>query len=802
MSVEDLVDASALKALLLISDRADIVGWSQECTILWSRSEASARMVGAHGLFIKQELTAAISEAETARVVTRTLTLCRGDDTTILAHCSVRAYPIPEGFLFGFAIQADICGGEEQHTTTEDFPYSQIIGGLPGMFFMTDPGASLLRWNRRVPAAFQIDERSMQGINVLEFFDNNDRPLVKERMFEAFDRGSSSFEAMVVGALGKRTPCLFLCNATTIDRKRLLFGIAVDISESKRQQARLLIVERAMDACVSAIIITRRDGDKSPIHYVNSAFTAMTGYSADECLGRDPAFMRADDGDSHEHARIRRALADNVHVHALVRNVHKSGALFWNDLRISPVANADGQITHAVAVIEDVTEALRAQEQLRHLATHDQLTGLPNRSVLNDALKGSIERCRRDGGVLALAYIDLDNFKSINDSLGHEAGDQLLTATAARLREAVRSGDTLVRLGGDEFVAILSGCKTVDQVGEVISRLHSLLTAEIVIRATQILPMASVGVSLFPDDGNDAGAILRNADVAMYQAKSAGKNNCKFYAEDMSLSTQHSLERESHLRVAIEKGELFLHFQPKVDLRTNTVVGAEVLVRWNHPTDGILMPNDFISLAEESGSIIALDRWVLDRACASLQVIRDAGFSNFTLSINLSARQLRHPDFLKRVQSVLTQYEVPDGTLEFELTESHLIENPEQAACTMRGLKAMGVRLSIDYLTAGFSSLSHLQRLRMDYIKIDRAILASLDHSGNAIIAEAIIALGHHLNMCVIAEGVETLAQLNFLRDHHCDLMQGHYFSAALSQLALIDLLRADVKLPLPNAVR
>ena len=782
----DLVDSESGKAALLLMDREGrILDWDADCARLWQMSEPQARQAGAARLFAGSLSPGALAEAGEG-ASHRNVTLRLGDGSTAQAACVIRRHSVAGHDLFSAALQLH----NGRHPLPLPHPlWNDILDGLPCLFYVVDSKAHLLRWNRHLVEAFEIPEPEMKQVDVMRFIDPADHAVVQAKIGEALSTGSSSHEAVLVGARGKRTPYLFHCAATMLNGERCLFGTAVDITERKRHELRLLVNERAMDACVNAIMITRRDGCRNLIEYVNPSFSAITGYSQAECLGRDPSFMKAGDMDAEERARIRDAVMNNQCVHALIRNVHKNGKVFWNDLRISPVINDAGQVSHSVAVIQDVTEALRTEEQLRHLATHDQLTGLANRAMLHDSLKSAIERTRRDGGMLALAYVDLDNFKLINDSLGHDAGDKVLVTIAARLRSEVRAGDTVARLGGDEFVAIFCHCKCIDQIGDLVERLHASLASAIPVSGKEVTPMASIGVSLFPHDGADARAILRSADAAMYQAKSSGKNQVKFYSADMDVSIHDYLERELNLRHGIERDELFLNFQPKVDLRSGAMVGAEVLVRWNHPTEGVVMPADFITLAEESGCIIRLGEWVLEQACAAVKKIRSAGYPLFTLSVNLSARQLRKPDFVQSVAALLERYEVPRGSLEFEVTESQLMDAPDQAAATLEQLKDLGLQLSIDDFGTGYSSLSYLQKFPVDYIKIDRSFLADLQRSGDSVIAQAIIALGHNLDMCVIAEGVETPDQLQFLREHRCDYMQGHYFSPALSRGALLDLL-------------
>jgi diguanylate cyclase (GGDEF)-like protein/PAS domain S-box-containing protein len=549
---------------------------------------------------------------------------------------------------------------------------------------------------------------------------------------------------------------------------------------------------------VNAIVITCcAEGADNVIEYVNPAFEQITGYTLAEVKGRNPRFMRVDDCDLHEQRRIHEAIAARQSVRAVLRNRRKNGEIFWNDLRIDPVASIDGDVSHFVGVINDITEARHYERRLQHLAHHDALTGLANRTLLLERLKAAIDAAaghRRQG---ALAFLDLDNFKHINDTFGHEAGDAVLREIAARLRDSMREEDTVARLGGDEFVLVIAEQSDVTQLACLVDRVRQSVSAPIVVDGKEILPGTSIGVSLFPQDGRTVDQVMRAADAAMYHAKTLGRNNVQFYSEELNQVVHQHLLLEASLSRAIRNRELVLGYQPKVDLRTGKVVGAEALVRWQHPVDGIIPPDVFIPVAEQTGLIVPLGDWVLDEACATLRTLAAVGIGDFVIAVNLSARQLRQRRFVNRLAETLARHGVPAHRLELEVTESQLMDHPEEAREALAQLKLLGVRLSIDDFGTGYSSLSHLQKFPVDCIKIDRSFLGGIadPEDGHEVITRAIIALGHNLKLQVIAEGVETLEQLTFLRDHDCDQMQGYYFSPALAQDGLQAMLRRDDRL-------
>ncbi|MES2324052.1 MAG: EAL domain-containing protein [Pseudomonadota bacterium] len=773
-------------AQFLVDQHGQVASWSSACASLWSYSELEALHLPLASLLTSASAVSELvslsrdkSHQEAASI------LCR-DGSSMPASLTTETRQVGDQCMLSCTVDPT---APATHPGRAALTLTTILEGLPCLFYIIDIHGHLLVWNEQLSETVERPSAELLNADVMSFFDTRDHAAILHKIKEAYSKGHSSHEAVIVGANGRQTPCLFHCARTMLGGDTCLFGTGIDISGLKETELRLLVTERAMDACVDAIVITRRDGAENLIEYVNPAFTRLSGYDKEESMGRDPAFMHAGNLDLAERDRVRRAILAEEGVHAVIRNRHKNGSIFWNDMRIDPVVGADGSVTHFVAVIHDVTQARKSEAELRYLATHDQLTGLANRAVLHDQLKLAIEHARRKLRFIAVVYLDMDNFKTINDSCGHDAGDLVLKGIARRFSDAVRRGDLIARLGGDEFVAVINDCDGADHVGELVERLHRGIIEPIDIPDKQILPSVSIGVSLFPHDGRDHHAILRAADAAMYRAKTSGKNQYKFYAPEMDLTVHNYLERETSLRHAIERNELFLCFQPKVDLKSGRMIGAEALVRWDHPKDGLLMPVEFIRMAEECGLIVPLGEWVLKRACAAIRDIHRAGFGDFTMSVNLSARQLRRPDFVDSVERLLADFGIGHGAIELEVTESQLMDNPDQAVLTLDRLKALGVALSIDDFGTGYSSLRQLQRFPVDFIKIDRAFLVDLDHRGDSMIAQTIISMGHNLDMKVIAEGVESEEQLHFLRHHHCDHIQGNYFSPAVSQHTLLGML-------------
>jgi diguanylate cyclase (GGDEF)-like protein/PAS domain S-box-containing protein len=451
-----------------------------------------------------------------------------------------------------------------------------------------------------------------------------------------------------------------------------------------------------------------------------------------------------------------------------------------------------GTVIAIQALFRDVTERKRWEETLEHQARHDSLTGLPNRTLLRDRLHDMLSRAPWRKSGLAVLFLDLDRFKTINDTLGHAVGDLLLKEVAVRLTSAVRYGDTVARLGGDEFVVMLADVAQPRDVVGVTQKILDVLSKPFLLDGHELSVSTSIGVSLYPADGEDPDVLLKNADAALYQAKEQGRNNCQYYSRDMNAKVEKRLQMERWLRHAVERNELVLHYQPRVNLENGRTTGVEALVRWRHPDLGTIPPEEFIPLAEDTGLIEPIGEWVLRTACAQHRAWQAAGLSPIRVAVNLSARQLQQPNFVERIRHALTDTGQSPQLLELELTESVLMTHAETTIKTLGELDAMGVALSIDDFGTGYSSLSYLNRLPIRTLKIDRSFICNMTHNPkDATIVAAITSLGHSLQLNVVAEGVETNAQLQFLRSIRCDEMQGYVFSKPLPAEELIAFLRA-----------
>ncbi len=593
--------------------------------------------------------------------------------------------------------------------------------------------------------------------------------------------GSVYWERQVVSTLhdtdGQRTHLIVVKEDISDQRKR----------HSDFEQARLLH-EQALASSSNGIMITRSDADDHSIVYVNPAFERITGYSASEVMGKEGRFLVRDDLAQPDLEEIRAALREKREGQATLRNYRKDGSLFWNELHIAPVRDLTGAATtHFVSVINDISERVRYQQALEHQANHDSLTGLANRNLLRDRIEQAIAWAKRNGHVIGVMLLDLDHFKLVNDASGHSAGDALLQEVAHRLLSSVRETDTVARLGGDEFVIILTDLPQADDVDQIAEKILSTLARPIEVMGRDVFVTASIGVSIYPRDGDHGEILLRYADMAMYRVKEHGRNSVRQFMPEMGSSAISRLDMEAALRRALERGEFLLHLQPKIELPSQRTVGAEALVRWQNPHVGLIHPIEFIRLAEETGLILPLGEWVLEEACRQQVLWQQQGLGHLKMAINMSARQFRQEDLAERIAAAFSRTGANPHQFILELTESMVMHDMESTLVALRALKTLGVNLSLDDFGTGYSSLSYLRRFPIDELKIDRSFIADIHtNPDDAAIAGAIVAMGRSLGLSVVGEGVEKKEQIDKLTELGCNQVQGYFYARPMSTQAFL----------------
>lgn len=555
-------------------------------------------------------------------------------------------------------------------------------------------------------------------------------------------------------------------------------GTVQDITERKQAEESLRLYANVFEHSGEAILIT--DSDQH-ILAVNPAFTRLTGYTIDDIRGANPNVLASGQTPPETYQAMWADLGKTGYWQGEIVDRRKDGTFYPKWITISKVRDAEGQTTHYVASFTDITERKQAEEQISQLAYHDVLTGLLNRFSLNSQMEQALAMARREHRALALIFLDMDRFKTINDTLGHAVGDELLVIVANRLRESVRESDIVARLGGDEFVVVLSEVEDATAAARLADKLLQVLAQPYRIGENELHSAASIGVAFYPNDGEDSETLMKNADTAMYHAKSQGRNNIQFFTAEMNLAAVKRLKLDHDLRVAVETRQFELHYQPQLDSRNGRVVGVEALVRWRHPQDGLVSPVEFIPVAEETGMILPLGAWVLDEACRQLRVWRDAGIQDVAMAVNLSAHQLNAPALHEQIAQALEKHGLTGADLELEITESVAMHDPATSITQLKALRSLGVRLSIDDFGTGYSSLSYLKLLPIHTLKLDQSFVHDIESDSNDVaICTATIALAHNLGLSVVAEGVETEAQRLLLTSHHCDFMQGYLFSKPL----------------------
>ncbi|HXF77534.1 MAG TPA: EAL domain-containing protein [Usitatibacter sp.] len=664
-----------------------------------------------------------------------------------------------------------------------------VLDSLAGAFFLVSAGHAILRWNAALSAAIGYTGAEIGAMHPLDFISARDRDAVGNAMREVFEQGREmALEAEIVDREGNVRPYALSGKPLHVGNETYMVGVARDITLRKRTEQQMARAKERLDLALSGSRLALWDWDlKSDKVYFNESWAAILGIAP-----RESTFAGADvAGWTHpeDRAVFTAALGNAVkgvsdEFDCEYRVTHASGEWIWIHSRGKVTQREGGQAQRMTGTSHNISKRKRAEERAEYLATRDALTGLPNRVLLHDRLEQCIFNAARNQVGFAFMFIDLDRFKTINDSLGHQVGDELLKRVASRLTACVRATDTVARLGGDEFAVILENLDDDDDEGaqQVAEKMIAAMGAPMLIESQHLSTSCSIGISLYPNDGRDSEALMKNADVAMYYAKEKGRNNYQFFSQDMNARAQERLSVENYLRLALRRNELVLHYQPRVKVASGELVGVEALVRWQHPRRGLLMPDRFIGVAEDSGLIVPIGEWVLEHACRQLREWQ-AHAPGLKLAVNLSVGQVADGErLLRAVEAALRGAGVSAQALELELTESHLMQDIAEKSAFLQRLGELGVGLAIDDFGTGYSSLSYLKSLPVDSIKIDSSFVRDIgaDPNDEAII-RAIVAMAHSLHLMVVAEGVETADQLAVLRELGCDEYQGFLESGALA---------------------
>lgn len=607
------------------------------------------------------------------------------------------------------------------------------------------------------------------------------RETVKPMELSAIRKDGSIFPAEVL--LSK-----MLNNGQTV-----FIAVIRDVSERHKHTQQLQLAARVINNTRVGVLIA--DSAKL-VRSINPAFTELLGYTEKDIVGHSLKLIQKTVNDTKTQIALQQMwgkLETDGFWQGEVEGKGKFGRPYIVALNMTLSKDQNGNISDYIGVFNDIRETKKSEERIYHLAHYDTLTNLPNRLAFYDRLHQTIPFILRNESSLAILFLDLDRFKDVNDTLGHGVGDLVLRMVAQRIQRCLRASDLVSRLGGDEFVVLLAAAPDSDSISSVAQKILAAVAEKYQIAQHEFYLSASMGITIFPTDGKDSQELVKNADVAMYRAKELGRNNFQFYTPDMNLRSLERLELQNSLYRALERDEFMLHYQPQVDTKTGAICSVEALLRWSHPQKGMIPPGDFIPIAEDKGLIVPIGEWVLREACRQVAEWHEAGFK-LNLAVNLSARQFRQENLIGTIQQVLTETPLVPEYLELELTESYIMDNPEAAIKILRELSDTGVQLSVDDFGTGYSSLSYLKRFPIDTLKIDQSFVQEVaSDSDSAAIVTAIIAMAGSLKLQVVAEGVETVAQSQFLTGHGCTRMQGYLFSRPLPALALTQLLESNV---------
>ncbi|WP_302141550.1 bifunctional diguanylate cyclase/phosphodiesterase [Halomonas alkalicola] len=684
------------------------------------------------------------------------------------------------------------------HRTLAEWHRSLFVNHPDGVYEF-DLEGRFQRGNAALEKITGYAEKELLGRHFNEFVDPGYRDLTQAAFDAAKSGKSRHYETLGIHADGHSYHVEVTNFPVTVEGKIVgVYGICRDITARKRQESTLHLLQRGIEASPNGVLMADATQSDMPLVYANEAFCRLTGYERDAVLGRNCRFLQGEKTDPAAVATIRQALDTRTKAQVTLLNYRKDGTPFWNRLAISPVMDETGQCTHFIGIQEDITRERRQEARIAYQATHDLLTDLPNRTALDDRLEQDYRWSQQNQRLLAVMHLDLDGFKTINDGLGYHVGNQLLAAIVTRLRQLLSPFDTLARLTGDEFAFLMPNLENREEVATAADRVLAAFEHSFEVDGQALHISTSIGIACSDEEIQQTHELLQHAGLAVEVAKGQGRNTWQWYqGQGRQHTSEHVLLRHD-LHTALRNNQFELYYQPIVDAVSGHIRSLEALVRWHHPIQGMVSPGIFIPIAEQTGQIIPLGRWVLKQACQHLATMRAKGERVFPVAINISSLQFRRDGFLEEVQAILDETGLPPELLELEMTESILLGGAEQAIEMLDTLRGMSITVAIDDFGTGFSSLSYLRDLPIRKIKLDRAFIRDiLTSRSNAAIVQGIITMAHHMDLVVVAEGIEEREQQQDLVRRGCDLLQGYLFAKPMPWEALMTL---PDQLPAPKA--
>ncbi|MBI5571803.1 MAG: EAL domain-containing protein [Desulfomonile tiedjei] len=688
---------------------------------------------------------------------------------------------------------AQRCRAESSLQESKD-TIEALLNATTDLVFLVDTNGTLLALNQPCAESFGKPREELLGKQVSDLLPSYAVPKTKRLLQEVIRAGKAvRFEERIEKRIWHHS-----CYPVP-DADGTIVSIAVfsrDVTRRKLAEQRLKLAGKILVTTNEAIVVTDVHGN---ITEINDAFCKITGYSREEVIGKNPRIMQSGRHPREFFDQMWKVILETGQWHGEIWDRRKNGEIYPKLLSISAVRSKQNRVTHYVGIFSDITKIKQTEQRLQYLAQYDPLTRLPNRLLFRDRLQQALLEANRNKSMVALMLLDLDRFKDINDTLGHKAGDDVLFGVAKRLTHCMRKSDTVARLGGDEFTLILPDVSDTMALAAIARKVIQSVAEPFHLPGREVFLTASVGISIFPVDGLEADRLLQNADMALYHGKELGRNTFQFFSEQMNEQVLARSALEQDLRKAVEREEFEVYYQPKLAVRTGELTGVEALIRWQHPTRGLVRPDEFVALAEDTGLIVPIGEWMLRTACRQNKTWQDMGLPPIRVAVNVSARQLQREDLAATVMKILNETGLDPTYLELELTESLAMKDADATVRVFTALKTAGIHVTIDDFGTGHSSLAYLKRLPIDKLKIDKSFIRDItpDTDDEAIV-KAIIAVAHSLKLNVIAEGVETKEQLEFLQLHDCNEWQGYFFSGPQPVDALTELLR-QVRTPQPG---